>query len=69
MSLALSVSVFPGNELIGETHATLGIDLQAPLSTPGRKAIRLDINFLDGVPVSFEPVKEVLSLLEPLPVS
>lgn len=55
--------------LTGEPYAGLGIDLQANGGAPNRKRIGIDINFLEGVPVTPELIYQALSGLQPIIIS
>lgn len=67
--LSILVEVSPGDEFIREPHACLGVDIQTPGDAPGRKGVRIDIDFLEGAAVTAEVVNGVLGNLEPLIVS
>lgn len=49
-----------------ELHACLGIDVQAPSGTPGRKGLRVDVGPFDAVSLSRELVVDALGRLMPL---
>ena len=54
--LAASLHIFDGSsgDLAGEAHACLGIEFQAPDSTPAGELVRLDYGANDDVPLAFQ---------------
>lgn len=64
--IQLSATIFVSDKIIGESCASVGVDIQTPRSAPCRESIRVDIHFLDGVAFTFEPVIRLLRELQPL---
>ena len=58
--------VFPSNKIIGECDTRIGIDIQAPSLTPGRKSIRIDINFFDNDALPEQVVETLIGQLKPI---
>jgi hypothetical protein len=57
------------NGLASEPYASLGIDFQAMGGAPNRKRIGIDINFLEGLPITPELIQQTLSSLKPIIIS
>lgn len=68
MSYSALISIFPGDEVIGECHACVSIDVQAPRSAPRGERARVEIHLFDTMPLSDELLKAVVGLFQPLGV-
>ncbi len=68
MGSSALISIFPGNEFVGESHACIGIDIQAPLAAPSGECIRVEVNLFNEMPLSGELLESLVRLFQPFDV-
>ena len=68
MASSALISIFPGNEFVGESHACVGVDIQASLGAPGGECVRVEVNLFNQMPLSGELLEALVGLFQPLSV-
>jgi hypothetical protein len=60
------ITIFRGHHGCDEPMATIAIDSHTFTATPIGESVRIDINSLDGLPVSLSALLHLLGMLKPL---